>query len=167
MSAAELEAPAVVAAARGESEPMFAAAPLAADGLNPYTGRQEREQVFQFAVKPTVEKKADGYVIRFASKTACDATIAIVDKDGIGAYGSADCRGKSSPVPDPESGELRPRREGDPEGLKSPLAEPDIAFIDPTYTAVTDEALYVLDRANERIVRAALEYHIEEVMSLP
>jgi hypothetical protein len=85
----------------------------------------------------------------------------------IGAYGNADCRGKDSPVPDPKTGELRPRREGDPEDLKSPLAKPDIAFIDPTYTAVTDEAVYVLDRSNARIVRAVLEYETEEEIALP
>jgi hypothetical protein len=99
-------------------------------------------------------------------------SVNVLDANGnivarIGAYGNADCRGKDSPVPDPETGELRPRREGDPEDLKSPLAEPEIALIDPTYTTVTDEALYVLDRANERIVRAALEYHLEESSAVP
>jgi hypothetical protein len=99
-------------------------------------------------------------------------TVNVLDANGnivlrIGAYGNADCRGKDSPVPDPKTGELRPRREGDPEDLKSPLAEPDIAFIDPTYTAVTDEALYVLDRANERIVRAGLAYTTEETLDIP
>jgi hypothetical protein len=99
-------------------------------------------------------------------------SVNVLDANGnivarIGAYGNADCRGKGSPVPDPETGELRPRREGDIEDLKSPLAEPEIALIDPTYATVTDEALYVLDRGNERIVRAALEYETEEIVPLP
>ena len=99
-------------------------------------------------------------------------TVNVLDANGnivlrIGAYGNADSRGKNSPVPDPETGELRPRREGDPDDLTSPLAEPDIAFIDPTYTAVTDEAVYVLDRANERIVRAGLGYATEAVLDIP
>ena len=99
-------------------------------------------------------------------------TVNVLDANGnivlrIGGYGNADCRGKDSPVPDPETGELRPRRAGDPKDLKSPLARPDIAFIEPSYTGVSDEALYVLDRGNERIVRAALEYQVEETLSLP
>jgi hypothetical protein len=99
-------------------------------------------------------------------------SVNVLDANGnivarIGAYGNADCRGKDSPVPDPETGELRPRRDGDPAHLKGPLAEPDIAFIDPTYTTVTDESLYVLDRANERILRSVLEYYVEEEVPLP
>jgi hypothetical protein len=99
-------------------------------------------------------------------------SVNVLDANGnivmrIGAYGNADCRGEHSPVPDPETGELRPRREGDPDDLKSPLAEPDIAFVEPSYTAVTDEALYVLDRSNARIVRAALEYDTEETLAIP
>ena len=60
----------------------FATAALSAEGPNPYTGRQEREQVFQFARRPTVAKQGERYLIRFASKAACDATVAIVDEDG-------------------------------------------------------------------------------------
>ena len=90
-------------------------------------------------------------------------SINVLDANGnmvarIGAYGNADSRGKDSPVPDPETGELRPRRKGDPEDLKSPLAEPEIGLCHPNFTAVTDEALYINDRGNERIVRAVLEY---------
>jgi hypothetical protein len=99
-------------------------------------------------------------------------TVNVLDANGnivvrIGGYGNADCRGNDSPVPDPKTGKLRPRREGDPEDLKSPLAVPDIAFVEPSYTAVTDEALYVLDRGNERILRAALVYHEMAEVELP
>jgi hypothetical protein len=98
-------------------------------------------------------------------------SVNVLDANGnivarIGAYGNADCRGPDSPVPDPRTGELRPRRPGDPTGLESPLAEPDVAFVGPSYTAVTDEALYALDRGNARIVRAALEYHAEEMVDI-
>jgi hypothetical protein len=100
------------------------------------------------------------------------STINVLDANGnivvrIGGYGNADSRGADSPVPDPKTGELRPRRPDDPDDLKSPLAEPDIAFAHPNFTAVTDEALYVNDRANYRIVRAKLGYAAEETVSLP
>ena len=62
---------------------------------------------------------------------------------------------------------LRPRRPDDPKDLKSPLARPDVAFAHPNFTAVTDEALYVNDRANYRIVRARLGYAAEETRPLP
>jgi hypothetical protein len=83
------------------------------------------------------------------------------------SYGNADSRGKDSPVVDPKTGLLRPRRADDPPGLKSPLVEPDIAFCSPFFVAVSDEALYVHDRDNERIVRAVLGYAIEETLALP
>jgi RNA polymerase sigma factor (sigma-70 family) len=57
-----------------------AAAP--AVGTNPVTGRQEREEVFEFAEKPKATKQGDKVIVTFASKGKCDATVAIVDKDG-------------------------------------------------------------------------------------
>jgi len=103
-----------------------------------------------------------------APKCAVD----VLDANGnviasIGSYGNADCRGPVSPVVDPKTGELRPRRPDDPPGLKSPLAEPEITFLMPNFTAVEDEALYVNDLGNERIVRVALEYETEEIVPLP
>jgi hypothetical protein len=99
-------------------------------------------------------------------------TVNVLDANGnivvrIGGYGNADSRGKDSPVPDPKTGELRPRRPDDPPGLKGPLAEPDIAFAHPNFTAVTDEALYVNDKGNYRIVRAVLTYHAEKTVPVP
>jgi len=98
-------------------------------------------------------------------------TVNVLDANGnivvrIGGYGNADSRGKDSPVKDPKTGELRPRRESDPKDLVSPLAEPEIGFCNPNFTAVTDEAVYVHDRGNERIVRAKLGYHAEETVAL-
>ena len=99
-------------------------------------------------------------------------TVNVLDANGnivmrIGGYGNADCMGKDSPVIDPKTGELRPRRKDDPDDLKSPLREPELGFLDPSFVSVTDEALYVHDRGNERIVRAKLVYHTEETIALP
>jgi hypothetical protein len=61
-------------------------AAAAADGtpapVNPYAGMQEREEVFEFAEKPKVTKNGEKWTITFASKGKCDATVAMVDKDG-------------------------------------------------------------------------------------
>jgi hypothetical protein len=103
-----------------------------------------------------------------AHKCAVD----VLDANGnvilrVGQYGNMDCRGADSPVPDAETGELRPRRSGDPKELTSPLAEPGLTFMHPNYTAVDDEALYVNDMGNARIVRAALAYEMEATVSVP
>jgi len=62
------------------------ASPALGDGkpapVNPYKGMQDREEVFEFTTKPTVKKEGDKWVITFASKGKCDATVAILDKDG-------------------------------------------------------------------------------------
>jgi len=50
--------------------------------VNPYKGMQTREEVFEFTTKPAVKKEGDKWVITFASKGKCDATVAILDKDG-------------------------------------------------------------------------------------
>ncbi|MCX7806736.1 MAG: hypothetical protein N3A38_16350, partial [Planctomycetota bacterium] len=49
---------------------------------NPVTGREMREEVFEFTQKPKVEKQGDKWVITFTSKGKCDATVAIVGPDG-------------------------------------------------------------------------------------
>jgi hypothetical protein len=106
--------------------------------------------------------------LQMAPKCAVD----VLDANGnvivsMGGYGNADCRGPDSPVVDPKTGELRPRRPDDPPGLKSPLAEPEITFLMPNFTTVDDEALFVNDLGNERIVRVALQYETEETITLP
>ena len=50
--------------------------------VNAYRGMQEREEVFEFTEKPKVVKQGDKWIITFASKAACDATVSILDKDG-------------------------------------------------------------------------------------
>jgi len=50
--------------------------------VNPFRGMQEREEVYEFAEKPAVKKEGDKYVVTFAAKGACDATVSIIDADG-------------------------------------------------------------------------------------
>jgi hypothetical protein len=71
-------------------------------------------------------------------------------------------------VADPKTGQLRPRRADDPADLKPPkeLAE-QIGFLMPRFVAASDEALYVVDCGNQRIVRCALGYHAEETVPAP
>ncbi len=95
------------------------------------------------------------------------ATVNVLDCNGnlmvrIGRFGNADSRGPESPVLDPKSAQLRPRRPDDPPTLRSPLDHPEPAFAHPRFIAVTDEAVYVHDMDNQRIVRAVLEYHARE-----
>jgi hypothetical protein len=86
----------------------------------------------------------------------------------VGSYGNPDSRGKDSPVLDPKTGQLRPRRADDPADLKPPkeLAE-EIPFRAPRFVAASDEALYVNDTGNRRFVRCALGYAAEETVPLP
>jgi hypothetical protein len=70
--------------------PTLAAAAEEPAPVNEYKGLQEREEVFEFAEKPKVTKQGDPstssgqgkWIITFASKGKCDATVSIVDKDG-------------------------------------------------------------------------------------
>jgi hypothetical protein len=96
-------------------------------------------------------------------------SVNVLDANGnlilrVGRYGNVDSRGADSSVPDPKTGLLRPRRPEDPKNPASPLAEPDLAFIWPCYVAVTDEAMYVEDNENQRLVRAVLGYAAEETV---
>ncbi len=72
--------------------------------VNPYNGMQEREEVFEFAVKPEVKIEGAGadrkWGITFASKAACDATVAVLDKDGrIIRHLASGVLGKNAPWP--------------------------------------------------------------------
>ncbi len=80
-------------AAAGEGEGTAA-------GLNPYNGMQEREEVFEFAEKPKVEKRGDKWVVTFAAKAACDATVAIIGPDGkVVRHLAGGVLGKNAPWP--------------------------------------------------------------------
>lgn len=86
----------------------------------------------------------------------------------IGTYGNQDSRGKNSPVVDPKTGQLRPRQNNDPADLQPPkeLAN-EIGWLAPRFVAASDEALYVNDTGNQRIVRCALGYAVEETVPMP
>jgi hypothetical protein len=86
----------------------------------------------------------------------------------VGDYGNPDSRGKDSPVVDPKTGQLRPRRADDPADLKPPKELTDqIPFRAPRFVAASDEALYVSDSENQRLVRCALGYAAEETVPFP
>jgi hypothetical protein len=101
------------------------------------------------------------------------ATVNVLDGNGnliarIGRYGNYDSRGKDSPVVDPKTGLLRPKRADDPADLKPPreLSE-DIGLVKGTCVAASDEALYVADISVGRIVRGKLTYKAEETVPVP
>ncbi len=94
-------------------------------------------------------------------------SIMVLDANGnkiarIGRYGNADHRGKDSYVVDPETGMLRPRRKDDPPSLKSPFAEPEVAFAWVRAVAAGDDVLYAMDYDNMRILRVKLGYAVVE-----
>jgi hypothetical protein len=100
-------------------------------------------------------------------------TVNVLDANGnlvvrVGGYGNADSRGKDSPVADPKTGLLRPKRPTDPADLVPPkeLSErPGFRMV--PFVAVTDEALYAVDKGNNRVVRCVLGYHAEETVPAP
>jgi len=81
--------------------------------VNPYQGMEQRQEVFEFAEKPAVKKEGDKYVITFASKGKCDATVAVLDKDDkIVRHLASGVLGKNAPWPF-EQGTLAQRIEWD------------------------------------------------------
>jgi hypothetical protein len=101
-------------------------------------------------------------------------SINVLDANGnvvtrIGRYGNADSKGADSPVVDPKTGLLRPRRAGDPAELQPPpeLAG-DFGFHFARYVAATDEAMYAVDTmGGGRIIRGKLTYKATEIVPLP
>ena len=68
--------------------------------VNQYKGMQERQEVFEFAQKPKVAKQHDRWIITFASRARCDATVAIVGPDGrIVRHLASGVLGKNAPYP--------------------------------------------------------------------
>jgi hypothetical protein len=98
--------------------------------------------------------------------------VTVLDTNGnvivhIGAYGNQDYCGPESYVPDPKEKFLRPRRPDDPKDLKSPFAEPEVAFNFIVGLAVTDKYAYVADCANRRCLRIKLDYAATETVAAP
>jgi hypothetical protein len=52
----------------------------AASGLDEF--KVKREQVFEFAVKPSIARKGDNVTIKFTSKALCDVTVAVENSAG-------------------------------------------------------------------------------------
>jgi len=93
--------------------------------------------------------------------------VGVLDTNGnlittFGGYGNAESRGPDSPVVDPQTGKVRPRRPDDPKDLKSPFAEPEIAFSWLIGVGATDKYAYMGDSLNRRMLRARLAYAVEE-----
>jgi len=98
--------------------------------------------------------------------------VEVLDTNGnkilhVGGYGNQDCCGPDSYVLDPAGKFLRPRKADDPKELKSPFAEPELAFNWFTGLAVSDRYLYVADGVNRRVLRAKLDYAATETLALP
>ncbi|MCX7590562.1 MAG: hypothetical protein N2255_02930, partial [Kiritimatiellae bacterium] len=92
--------------------------------------------------------------------------VGVLDANGnlimsFGGYGNAESRGPDSPVVDSETGLVRPRRPNDASHLKSPFAEPDIAFAWLIGVGATDRYVYMGDSLNRRLLRARLVYATE------
>ncbi|MCX7804559.1 MAG: hypothetical protein N3A38_05140, partial [Planctomycetota bacterium] len=92
--------------------------------------------------------------------------VGVLDANGnliatFGGYGNAESRGSDSPVMDPETGKIRPRRPGDPPDLKSPFAQPEIAFAWLIGVGATDRYVYMGDSLNRRMLRARVVYAAE------
>jgi hypothetical protein len=80
----------------------------------------------------------------------------------IGSYGNAESMGPDSPVVDPKSGKLRARLPDDPKDLKSPFAEPEIAFSWIVGVGVTDKYIYAGDSITRRLLKLKMTYAAEE-----
>jgi len=101
----------------------------------------------------------------------CRFRVGVLDTNGnlimqFGGYGNAESMGPDSPVIDPQSGKLRARRPDDPPTLKSPFAQPDIAFAWLIGVGVTDRYAYMGDSLNRRLLRARLVYAAEETCAI-
>lgn len=97
--------------------------------------------------------------------------VTVLDTNGntilhFGAYGNQDYCGPDSYVVDPASKLLRPRKADDPKDLKSPFAEPAIAFNWIVSLTVTDRNAYVADVANRRVLRCKLGYATQETVAV-
>jgi hypothetical protein len=93
--------------------------------------------------------------------------VTVLDTSGnevmhFGGYGNQDYWGPDSYVVDPATKLLRPRKADDPKDLKSPFAEPEIAFNQIIGLTVTDRYAYVADYRNRRVLRCKLSYSAEE-----
>jgi len=97
--------------------------------------------------------------------------VRVIDTNGnavahFGGYGNAESMGPDSPVVDPQTKKLRPPRPDDPKDLKSPFAEPEIAFAWLVGIGVTDKYIYAGDSLNRRLLRLKMTYVAEETCEI-
>jgi hypothetical protein len=97
--------------------------------------------------------------------------VCVIDTNGnsltsFGDYGDANCMGPDSPVIDPKTRLLRPRLSSDPKDLKSPFAQPEIAFSWLLGVGVTDDYAYMGDSLNQRLLRARMTYAADETCTI-
>lgn len=102
----------------------------------------------------------------------CRFRVGVLDTSGneivhFGGYGNADSKGAESPVIDPKTKKVRPRRADDPKELQSPFAQPDIGISWIVGVGATDKYAYIADAINRRVLRAKLVYAGEETCGLP
>jgi hypothetical protein len=89
-------APAKPAAAPATTEPK---APVL-NPNNPLTEKVAREDIFEFTEKPKVTKEGEKWVITFASKAKCDATVSVLGPDGkVVCHLASGVLGKNAPYP--------------------------------------------------------------------
>jgi DNA-binding beta-propeller fold protein YncE len=98
--------------------------------------------------------------------------VGVIDTAGnaltyIGGYGNAESMGPDSPVIDAKTGKVRARLPADPKDLKSPFAEPEIAFAWLVGVAATDKYVYTGDSINRRMLRSKIVYAAEESCPVP
>jgi len=84
----------------------------------------------------------------------------------FGDFGDENHMGPDSPVVDPRTNRVRPRRNDDPKDMKSPFAKPEIAFSWLVGVGVTDKYAYMGDSINQRLLRAKLTYVAEETCAI-
>jgi NHL repeat len=84
----------------------------------------------------------------------------------FGDFGDENHMGPDSPVVDPKTNRVRPRRTDDPKAMKSPFAKPEIAFSWLVGVGVTDKYAYMGDSLNQRLLRAKLVYAAEETCAI-
>ncbi|MGQ9662267.1 MAG: hypothetical protein ACUVWX_08030, partial [Kiritimatiellia bacterium] len=97
--------------------------------------------------------------------------VGVLDSNGnlmltFGGYGNAESRGPDSPLIDPATGKTKPRSAGHALLLKSPFAEPEIAFAWLVGVGATDKYVYMGDSLNRRLLRARVVYAAEETCEL-
>jgi hypothetical protein len=97
----------------------------------------------------------------------CMFQVRVIDTNGnaitnFGGYGNAESMGPDSAVVDPQTKKVRARRADDPKDLKSPFAEPEIAFSWLIGVGATDKYVYTCDVMNRRMLRLRQIYAAEE-----